>query len=227
MVKCYVEGLCWVLRYYYDGRTRHSRCADINCILPLAASLRTDSTALEAFSNDPAWPCRLAECVASFVAPSQQLSSSHGAGVASWTWYYPYHYAPFASDLKGLSKLDIRFTLGDPFKPFNQLMGVLPAASAHALPKPYQHLFTHSKSPILDFYPENFQVDMNGKRFAWQGVALLPFIEEGRLLSATVSHLPFMDRPALSICSLTQRTTQLAPACQQKPAVDRVVSHQW
>lgn len=43
---------------------------------------------------------------------------------------------------------------------------------------------TDDESPIIDFYPEEFDVDMNGKKMLWQGVALLPFIDPGRLLEA-------------------------------------------
>ena len=39
-------------------------------------------------------------------------------------------------------------------------------------------------SPIIDFYPTDFRIDLNGKKYAWQDVALLPFVDEDRLHGA-------------------------------------------
>ena len=117
-------------------------------------------------------------------------------GCPSWTWYFPYHFAPFASDFQDIATLDIKFEKGEPFKPAEQLMGVLPAASRTLLPEIFQPLMVDEDSSIIDFYPEDFQIDMNGKKMLWQGspletlkmlmigVALLPFIDEQRLLTA-------------------------------------------
>lgn len=59
---------------------------------------------------------------------------------------------------------------------------------------------TDANSPVADFYPTQFRVDMEGKRNDWEGVVLVPFIEEARLLAAhnTVGH------------------NKLAPVCNQR-----------
>lgn len=115
-------------------------------------------------------------------------------GCPSWTWYYPHHYAPFAADFVELDKMKISFEKGTPFKPFEQLMGVLPAASNHAIPEVFHSLMTDDDSDIIDFYPEEFPIDLNGKKFAWQGVALLPFIDEKRLLKAMGERYPLLSK---------------------------------
>ncbi|XP_032399686.1 5'-3' exoribonuclease 2 isoform X3 [Etheostoma spectabile] len=124
VVKSYVEGLCWVLRYYYQG-------------------------------------------------------------CASWKWYFPFHYAPFASDFKDIKGMFTDFEKDTkPFKPLEQLMGVFPAASGNFLPPTWRSLMSSPDSPIIDFYPDDFAIDLNGKKYAWQGVALLPFVDERRLRTA-------------------------------------------
>lgn len=113
-------------------------------------------------------------------------------GCPSWDWYYPYHYAPFAADFVGIADMEIKFEKGTIFRPFEQLMSVLPAASRHAIPDTFHDLMTQEDSEIIDFYPEDFVIDLNGKKFAWQGVALLPFIDSDRLLKAMKKKYPLL-----------------------------------
>ncbi|KAK2178116.1 hypothetical protein NP493_558g01017 [Ridgeia piscesae] len=106
-------------------------------------------------------------------------------GCPSWKWYFPYHYAPFASDFCNIGDITDMFEKNtEPFKPLEQLMGVFPAGSKQFIPPTWQELMTSCESSIIDFYPTNFKIDLNGKKYAWQGVALLPFVDEKRLKEA-------------------------------------------
>ncbi|KAH8652315.1 XRN 5'-3' exonuclease N-terminus-domain-containing protein [Xylariales sp. PMI_506] len=105
-------------------------------------------------------------------------------GVASWPWFYNSHYSPMTSDVIKGFKADLNFNLGQPFRPFEQLMGVLPDRSKKLVPSVYHELMTDPNSSIIDFYPRDFELDMNGKKMEWEAVVKIPFIDEQRLLSA-------------------------------------------
>ncbi|KAL8882845.1 MAG: hypothetical protein Q9198_000221 [Flavoplaca austrocitrina] len=105
-------------------------------------------------------------------------------GVASWSWFYGFHYSPMISDVKKGLGADMNFRLGQPFRPYQQLMGVLPDRSKRIVPTSYHDLMTNPSSPIIDFYPRDFELDMNGKKMEWEAVVKIPFIDEKRLLSA-------------------------------------------
>ncbi|KAK5993415.1 5'-3' exoribonuclease 1 [Cladobotryum mycophilum] len=101
-------------------------------------------------------------------------------GIASWPWFYGYHYAPSSLGIGA----DLNFIKGQPFKPYEQLMGVLPDRSKKIVPTVYHDLMTNPESPIIDFYPRDFELDMNGKKMEWEAVVKIPFIDEKRLLTA-------------------------------------------
>ncbi|XP_953036.1 exoribonuclease (XRN family member), putative [Theileria annulata] len=132
-------------------------------------------------------------------------------GCPSWSWYYRYHYSPFCSDLNfsGIQSPEdyscesvkddesnlkrrhntletgvkmIKFDLDVPLTPFQQLMGVMPIRSSHCIPEKLRTLMTDVDSPLREFYPTKFREDPNGKRYKYQWVALLPFIDEKKLL---------------------------------------------
>lgn len=46
------------------------------------------------------------------------------------------------------------FDMGEPLKPMEQLMAVLPPESGAALPIPFSNLMRDVNSPILHFYPK-------------------------------------------------------------------------
>ena len=105
-------------------------------------------------------------------------------GVPSWNWYYPFHYAPFASDLIKIDSYKIEFELSEPFRPVEQLLAVLPAESVGALPRACRALMVDPSSPIIDLYGSDAPIDPNGKHLPWLWILLLPFVDETRIVSA-------------------------------------------
>jgi len=85
--------------------------------------------------------------------------------------------------LTTLSKCNLKFELSTPFSPYQQLLAVLPPASRKLLPLPYRKLMTSADSPINEYYPQQFELDLDGKRNDWEAKVLIPFIDEKTLIS--------------------------------------------
>ncbi|CAM9601459.1 unnamed protein product [Ectocarpus fasciculatus] len=102
----------------------------------------------------------------------------------SWSWYYPHLYAPLASSMTNLMDMEISFEKGRPFPNLLQLLSVLPPQSADFLPEPYKALMVEPTSPILEYYPTEFECDANGKTASWETVVKIPFIDEKDVFGA-------------------------------------------
>ena len=109
----------------------------------------------------------------------QWVLSYYTRGVPNWKWMYKYHYAPPASVLK-----DYIMTFNFPYysksvpsAPYQQLLSVLPPKSANLIPRPLCYLLTDKNSPLKKFCPEDFEIDLSGKRREWEGTVILPMMD--------------------------------------------------
>lgn len=106
-------------------------------------------------------------------------------GVPDWRWYYPYNYAPPANILtKYIETFNHpKYNKNKPLLPFQQLLAVLPPKSSELLPYPLNDLLKSEDDVIKEFYPENFEIDLAGKKNDWQGVVIIPIIKPENLIN--------------------------------------------
>lgn len=122
-------------------------------------------------------------------------------------YWYGYYHAPLFVDLVLVLKSylpDINTYISDykrvegqlPLNPVHQLLSVLPLASKALLPPEIHHLAA-ADSPIGDYYPVSFQVELDGKMAEWQGVAILPFVDPDRIRAVVDQNVIFGPERAL------------------------------
>ncbi|KAF7459380.1 Kem1p-like 5'-3' exonuclease [Cryptosporidium felis] len=162
LVFCYLEGLQWVSYYYFRGVPSWRwyypfRYAPFACDIATILGHWLQKGEISTLTKDDV----------------SQFKSSKLMSINS-----------MYSEEKRIKKIAFKFIKGTPLQPFEQLMGVLPSKSMDLLPKPFRRLFINSNSPLLHFYPSDFEVDMEGVKVPWGGVTLIPFIDESLLLNS-------------------------------------------
>lgn len=104
--------------------------------------------------------------------------------IPDYQWFYPFHNAPFFGDMyESIEDFDgeMKFEKNPPLSSFEQLLAVMPPGSIDILPECLRELILDEESPIADFYPSKFVIDLDGKKALWEGIAILPFIDVKRL----------------------------------------------
>lgn len=97
----------------------------------------------------------------------------------SWNWYYPYDHPPFLHDVVQniVPFKKFKFELGEPLKPYEQLLCVLPKQSVYLLPKNLHKIVLNLNSSVAHLYPLKFDIDLINKKKYWMGIPVLPSLE--------------------------------------------------
>jgi 5'-3' exonuclease len=115
----------------------------------------------------------------SYIEGLQWVLTYYTSGVSNWTWIFPGYYTVFSSDLVDYVKKykHITYPKTEPLSPFEQLLCVLPSFSKNLLPPSLSELVDSKNSPMKEYYPEQFVIDLDGKRNDWESIAILPIID--------------------------------------------------
>ena len=135
-------------------------------------------------------------------------------GCQSWNYFFPHLYSPLATDMVNLGEFydhadeegfcTFEFEHGTPFPSLAQLLSVLPPQSADLLPKPMAELMLNQASPLLEYYPADFESDPNGKRQSWEAIVKIPFIDADMLLD-TVEKIIRADDSGKNLLTAAER----------------------
>ena len=114
-------------------------------------------------------------------------------GCISWEWNFPYSQPPSFRDVylylhnfvSNINHLDI--PKARPFKPYEQLLMVLPAQSRELLPKSYQTLMVDPMSDIIEYYPKTYEIETTYKYYLWECQPILPYIISSQIKELTKS----------------------------------------
>jgi len=119
-------------------------------------------------------------------------------GCPAWNFQYNYLYAPYISDVAtyvsehAYDLNNIIFDMGNPLTPLEQLLAIVPPKMSQLLPISYRPLTTSKQSPIIKYYPVDFEIDMLGFDLLWLCIPIIPTIET-ELIKSTVIGLELTE----------------------------------
>ena len=103
-------------------------------------------------------------------------------GCISWEWSYYYNYSPSFNDIynymdKYISDINlIQIPKSKPFRPFEQLLMVLPQQSKDLLPPKLGNQMIDISSDIIQYYPIEYDIETTNNYYLWECHPKLPYV---------------------------------------------------
>lgn len=102
--------------------------------------------------------------------------------IPSYTWYYPFHYSPFATDIADVMERHYKedkdmFAKTTPMMPLQQLFCILPPNSSGLLPECISKKMNENDKDIGNWMKTNFELDSDFKKNDWEYILLIPNID--------------------------------------------------